>query len=407
MFACVSEPPQHGKTETILHGYAHWLEQCPAHPLAYISYNDDIARDKSRKCRDYAGLADVEIRGDSHSARTWTTPQGGGLIARGILGGAITGQAGLKCIVVDDPYKNRAEAESRIMRDRVDGEFRSSIVSRLHPTTSIVVNHTRWHEDDQIGRLLKREPGKWEHHNLPAIENGKALWEEGQPLAHLEGIRDTMGPYGWWSLYMGQPRPRDGKLFNGVSFYDELPGHLRIAIGVDLAYTSKTASDWSVAVVMAERSGRYYVLDVIREQCAAPKFASSLKTLANRYPGAPMMAYVGGTEIGVVDFLRKDGVPLQGEAATSDKFVRAQPLSAAWNPTELREGRVFLPRQASWLEAFTSCLLDFTGLNDPHDDDVDAAAAAFDCLSHGLTGAYVPPRKQESRPTRGRRQGAW
>ena len=405
VFACVSEPPQHGKTETILHGLAHHLEQCPQHALAYISYNDNIARDKSRKAKDYATLAGVELRHDSFSAQTWKTVAGGGLIARGVLGGAITGQEALRVIVIDDPYKNRAEAESRLMRNRVDEEFKSSVVTRAHPTTSIVINHTRWHVDDQIGRLLKREPDKWEHVNLPAVTDGRALWPEGQPLEHLLSLKETVGPYTWHSLYMGEPRPRDAQPFKGVAFYDALPSAYRVAIGVDLAYSSKTKSDWSVAVVMAESGGRFFVLDVLRRQVAAPTFAAELKVLQERYPNAPTRAYLSGTEKGAADFFRREGVRLEVLQPAGDKFIRAQPFSAAWNA-----GHVMVPHGRRWVEPYTSCLLDFTGQDDPQDDDVDASAPAFDLLAGGFGGSISQPDMSQCRGPSiqiSKRKGVW
>lgn len=418
VFALVSEPPQVGKTETILHGFAHWLEQCPGDNLAYISYNDDFAVLKSRKARDYAVMSGVELRRDSHSAATWKTTAGGGLIARGILGGSITGQEALKCIVLDDPYKNRRHAESRLIRDRIDGEFRSTIMTRSHPTTSIIVNHTRWHVDDQIGRLVKREPDKWERINLPAITNGVALCEEIHSLEHLLSLRDSVGEYVWQSLYMGQPRTRDAQLFQGIAYYASLPAQVRVAIGVDLAYSSKTSSDWSVAVVMGECNGTYYVIDVVRRQCSAPDFVFDLLRLQKRWPGAPMRGYLAGTERGAADFFKREGVRLHVDNPNGDKFIRAQPFSAAWNHKDANGNpapRVLIPQdERPWIEPFTSCLLDFTGLNDPHDDDVDAAAAAFDALQ-SFQGVVIQPDlshiASRGRPTglntRGRSGGAW
>ena len=420
VFALVSEPPQHGKTETILHGIAHWLEQCPSENLAYISYNDDMAVEKSRKAQRYARYSGVELDYKSTAARTWKTTAGGGLIARGILGGSITGQEGLQLIVIDDPYKNRAEAESRLMRERVDSEFRSSIMTRAHPTTSIIINHTRWHVDDQIGRLVKRQPGRWERHNLPAITNGVALCEDLHTLDHLLAIRETVGEYVWQSLYMGQPRTRDTQLFQGIAYYTTLPSEVRVAIGVDLAYSSKTSSDWSVAVVMGAYNGVYYVIDVVRRQCAAPDFVFDLLRLQKRWPGAPMRGYLAGTERGAADFFQREGVRLQVDNPTGDKFIRAQPLSAAWNHRDAKgepAPRVLLPQaEYPWVEPFTSCLLDFTGLNDPHDDDVDAAAAAFDALkTYSGTTTVAQPNVSSvaarGRPaglsTRGRGGGVW
>ena len=67
---------------------------------------------------------------------------------------------------------------------------------------------------------------------------------------------------------------------------------------------------------------------------------------------------------------------MQAQIAKGDKFVRAQPVAAAWNA-----GKVLVPRNAPWVDAFLSELASFTGLGDAHDDQVDALASAYDSLS--------------------------
>lgn len=412
VFLCSSIPPQHGKTETYLHGLAYWLHEQPDNFLAYLSYNSDQAEAKSSKVRDYARLADVDIRTDTHSKKLWRTVPGGGLMASGVIGGSVTGKEALQCLVVDDPFSRRADAESRVIRDKTWAEFRSSIWTRLHEGTSVFVNHTRWHPDDLIGRI-KKDPelaALFEFLNFPAVtgcdprdgDDYEVLCPEIQSKELIKRKRAGASDYEWYSLYMGEPRPRDSQLFQGVHFYDVLPTSYRVAIGVDLAYTSKTSSDWSVAVVMAEFSGRYFILDVVRRQCAATDFVGDLKRLQERYAGAPMHGYLAGTERGVADFFAREGVRLHVDHPTADKFIRAQPLSAAWNA-----GQVALPSTSpAWVEPFTGCLLDFTGLNDPHDDDVDAAAAAFDALANpGNVSIHRPrniPKRTAPRTKRGR-----
>lgn len=412
MRALCSVPSQHGKTSQIQHGIACWLEHRPQDPLIYCTYNEDLAREKSRETRDLAVLAGVELREDSNSLGTWTTPAGGGLRSRAIVGGALTGTPGLKWIVIDDPYKGRKEAESAAWRRDVWTSFSSNIFSRLHPQTSILVNHTRWVEPDLIGRIRKEHPG-WEYINLPAVDGdgdpnrpgAKALWPEGQPLSLLAEKR-AVSEYDWWSVYMGQPRSRDGKLFRGVRYYTEIPSHHTVAIGVDLAYTDDTSSDWSVAVVMAESGGRYYVLEVVRRQCQAPVFAEELKRLHQRYPGAPMRKYGSATERGSVDFMRTLGVPLSFELATTDKFVRAQPLAAAWSgvserrdgiEVQISEPRVYVPQHALWTADYLDVMSNATGLKGDLDDDVDASSAAFSLLPKGPISSGRPPRSEEWR----------
>lgn len=380
--ALLSVPPQHGKTETELHGIVQLLALDGTKTHAFTSYAAQYAESKSRLARDYALRAGVKLRDDSTAVHEWRTADGGGLLATGV-GGPLTGQGIDGVILVDDPFKNRAEAESQLMRDRVFDWFTSAAMTRAHPSTSVVVVHTRWHPDDLIGRLQKEVDGDgdpvWECINLPAVsETGKALWPECRPLEFLEAAR-RRSEYDWWSMYMGEPRNRGGALFKDVQFYkpDALPrSGYQIAIGLDFAYTTKTHADYSVAVVLMRHGDAFYVLDVKREQVEAPKFAGTLRLLRTSYPAAKMFGFIGGTERGIVDFMRSQGLSIHGEPARNDKFVRAQPVAAAWN-----RKTIFVPESAPWASAFVSELASFTGINDKHDDQVDAFAGAFALLT--------------------------
>jgi hypothetical protein len=84
----------------------------------------------------------------------------------------------------------------------------------------------------------------------------------------------------------------------------------------------------------------------------------------------------------VIDMMNaQGGAQIRTASAVADKYVRAQPVSAAWNA-----GRVLVPRAAPWLDAFISEVVGFSGVNDAHDDQVDALAAAFDALAKSQRG---------------------
>ena len=388
VFALLSAPPQFGKTSLVQHATAAWLRQRPMDFLGFVTYGQDLANTKSRGIRDIAKRMGVAIRHDSKAVDLWNTTLDGGLLARGI-DGSITGQAGLRLLTISDPIRGRLEAMSQAIRNNVWGQLESSVFTRRHPQTSIILEHTRWHEDDPIGRAKKIDLGndqKFEVVNLPAIlPNGESLWPAEKPLWFLEQQRALSAAW-WSSLFMGEPRAREGKLFQGVSFYEQLPSHgLVVAIGVDLAYSSKTSADFSVAIAVAAHPAThsFYVLDVLRKQVSAPAFAEELRTWRSRWPGARMHAYLGGTELGAADFFREKGVPIETQPATADKQTRALSASDAWNA-----GRLMLPmqktglveRRLEWLDPFVDEFLEFSGINDPHDDQVDALAAVIDAL---------------------------
>jgi predicted phage terminase large subunit-like protein len=372
----VSVPPRHGKTELILHTIAWWLIRHPEQTIVYASYSADIARSKSRLARDYARRAGVKLRDDSTALNEWRTPEGGGLIATGV-GGPLTGH-GAHLLIVDDPHKNRAEAESQTIRDTIHEWFTSTAMSRIEPGGSVIVVHTRWHPDDLIGRLENDAETRWDYINLPALdpETGDALWPDRWPVEAIVRRKAEVGEYDAASLYDGNPRPRGGQVFAEPTYYDELPsGGYRVGIGLDLAYSAKTKSDYSVIVVGQMHGDTFYVTNVVREQKSADAFAPVLNETCGSHKGVQPRWYCSGTEKGVADLLGKLGTMIDARTTNADKFVRAQPVAARWNM-----GKVLVKRNAPWTSAFVAEVTKFTGVNDPHDDQVDALAAAFDSV---------------------------
>lgn len=377
-FVVAHAPPRHAKTETVLHLFPWALLQKPALTFSYTTYADRLARSKSRKA-----IALVERAGIRLASRTlneWRTVDGGGLLAGGIRG-PLTGH-GVNIAIVDDAVKNRMEAESPVQRENNWEWFNDVLFSRVESGAgvqgSVFVFMTRWHPDDLSGRLIKEG---WEYIRLPAInDEGEALWPERRPLSSFE--RQRRQPYTWASIYQGEPRPRGGQVFDPPKVYTELPRVFTPGIGLDLAYTAKTSSDWSAVVTMLKdpSTGWKYVVDVARRQTRPSIFRKVLRNRHRRYPSARMLMYTSTTEQGIIDIMADgdDGLPIHSRLAKADKFVRAQAYAGEWNA-----GRVLVPKTAPWLDDFVSEHLNFTGVDDPEDDQVDAAVAANDVLDDG------------------------
>jgi hypothetical protein len=401
---CVSVPPRHGKSETLLHAIAWLLLRYPRIRILYITHTSTFANKQSKSARKLAKNAGVRLSDESNRADEWETEEGGGLVARG-MDGDITGR-GFDVILVDDPFKNRQAAESALQRETIYTSFTQDIFTRLTPTGSIVVVHTRWHVTDLIGRLVKEKA--FELLNIRAIAlaandngraEGEALWPEGGwTVDVLEERRRILGEYGWWSLYQGEPRPRGGAVFEAPTYYDALPeGSYRVGYGTDLAFSKRTARDYSVCIELwrvdreglDERGQRflplYYVVDVQRKQVKAPEFALTLRSKVRRNPG-PMRWYGYGPELGTADFIKQLVPELEIVSKPDDKYGRAQPAAATWNDCRfLVPSAKFLKLEDGeempdvWLR-FLGEIADFTGQNDVSDDQVDALAAGHDVL---------------------------
>lgn len=231
VYVLLSEPPGHAKTTHIAKCLAWRLLYDPACLNAYVTYGDDLSLEGSRKIRDYAVSAGVQLAKGNTAAGGWRTPQGGGLVATGV-GGPLTGKRIKGVLVIDDPYKNREEADSESHRNKVWNWWTSAAFTRRFPGWSVIVVHTRWHEDDLIGKLKERMDLPWQVINLPAVSNdrgdaidermvqgGRALWPEAYPLSDLLTQR-AQNEYDWWSMYQGTPRSKGGELFGEPARFD-------------------------------------------------------------------------------------------------------------------------------------------------------------------------------------------
>lgn len=399
VFGCVSAPPRVMKTETLGHGLAWLLRKRPEMRIAYVSYSQTISEKKSRRFRGVAEVARVRLDPNAaslHDWRTLTTSKGaeqGGVWATSIMG-AVVGE-GFDLVIVDDPVKDRVSAESALIRGRTLEYVQDTLLGRGEPGCSFLVVMHRWHPSDLVGSLVS---AGWESVVLPAIlPDGSAICPERFSVEAYAEKRKKIGEYAWWSLYMQQPIVRGGSLFVDVHVYESVPEGCRTIIGVDFAYSTSSRSDYSVAVVCSVTTDRtYYVREVVRRQVPAPDFASELLRLRTRYPGATFASYASGTEKGTIDFMARHGVNVVAMPARLDKFNRAQLTIAAWNA-----GRVLVPREALWLNPFVGEVLDFSGVHDRHDDQVDALVSAFDAKAGSLNAARMirayGPGSQERR----------
>jgi predicted phage terminase large subunit-like protein len=373
-------------------------------------YAGPAAQAQSRQIRKLVRSEGVQLEPDAQSVGLWLTPQGGGLAATGIHG-QLTGKGFGGIMTLDDPLKGRQQAESPRERDKAWETFTDDAFSRLEPPCgSCIVVATRWHGDDIPGRIQERmaKDGfpEFEIINLPAIrdavtnkpsDDGLALWPERFPLDKLLPIRATLGPYGWSSLYQGGPIPRGGKVFGDpVRYVEPKRDGARIVLSIDAAGTENTHSDYTAAVALAVTGyGDEMVADVLevwREQAEPQNAAEPLYRFQQRHGDGSLIIESTRDGKALARALRAIDARLQivEVPPIGDKFVRAQPVAAAWN-----QGRVRVPMHAPWLSDLLTETSKFTGLGDLHDDQVDA-------LSQGWNeaAAFVSYEPLRGRPRR-------
>ena len=291
----IEMPPRHGKSQLASIYFPAWyLGRNPEREIITCSYSAELARDFGGKTRDtigdsqYQAIFPTRLKADSKSKDKWNTEKGGSYTSVGI-GGPITGR-GANLLIIDDPIKNREEAESLTIREKIWDWYTSTAYTRLEKGAAVVVIMTRWHLDDLVGRLMDRqEKGgeTWEVVRFPAIadeqeekrEVGEPLWKDKYDVDSLDQIKNTIGIYDWYALYQQLPIATETqefkkewfRYFDDVDLYGKEPDgtvvsggkNLYYYITVDLAISQKEQADNTSIMVLGKEktSPDIYIVD--------------------------------------------------------------------------------------------------------------------------------------------------
>lgn len=390
----VEAPVRHGKSELLtirLPVYA--IDRDRTTRFILGCYNQELANKFSRKSRSLARRIGIPLSDERKAMSEWETPQGGGFRAIGV-GAGVTGLGG-NLIGIDDPIKNREDAESELVRDKTWDWYTDDLMTRLEPKAKRFFVASPWHEDGLGQRILNSEEGKrWTHLRLPALaeehdplgrEVGEALCPDRFTEDDLALIRERMGEYSFSALYQCRPVPRTGNMFpaDAVTLVDAVP-----PFGTTIRYWDKAGSNdsgaYTAGVKMGYADGRYWVVDVVRCRKEAHERDQLIRTTA-QMDGPQTHQWVeqepgsGGKE-SAQNFIRMlAGFTAHSEPVTGDKVTRADPWAAQWQAGNVRCLR------GEWNAAYIREHGSFPA--GTYKDQVDASAGAFQKLTKRAHGA--------------------
>ncbi len=373
---------------------AWWFAQDPASRVIATSHTASLAGSFAREVRrlldEHGARLGCRPAADTRGAADWDTRGGGGYFATGIRGPVTGRRADL--IILDDPLKSHAEADSSRNRDEIWAWFRSDLLTRLRPHGRVLVVMTRWHEDDLAGRLLEDDAGDWRCLRLPAFAEandplgraqGAALWPQWESRDMLERKRRSIGERAFSALYQQSPTPPAGLVFETarIGLSEAAPVEAERVRAWDLAASAAadgTDPDWTVGVRLArEPSGRFVVEDVVRLQGGPHEVEAAIRATAERDGTAVRISLPqdpGQAGRSQVLYLIRAlaGFTVAASPESGAKTTRAMPAAAQANA-----GNLVLLRGA-WNRGFLTELADFpVGRKD---DQVDALARAFAAL---------------------------
>jgi predicted phage terminase large subunit-like protein len=379
-------PPRHSKSQSVTETFPSWyIGNNPDRRVIQVSYGDDLAVDfglKNRqKVEEYGKmLFGVEIDADKQAKGDWAIKGKQGYMRSGGILSPISGK-GCNLLIIDDPIKNSEEAESENIRNRIDHEYESTLLTRLTPDGAIILIMTPWHEAD-IHAKIKFEKG-WEVINLPceAEENdllgreiGEPLWPEfGFNEVWIEDMKKRIGSRAWNALYQLRPSSAGGNLLKRSwwKYYNVLPQMATKLISVDATFKDKETSDFVSIQVWGKTGANMYLIDKVKARMDFPttlqailnmkaKHKDSTQILIEDKANGSAIIQVLQTKVGGIIAVEPQG----------GKVARVNAISP-----QIEAGNVYIPQNEEWVQDFVEECAAFP--NGKHDDDVDAMSQAL------------------------------
>ena len=445
----LSVPPQHGKSFTLTETLPSWfLGKHPTDGVILCSYDSDLAEKFSRKNRDkYTTYAcDVFRTGFNKNAQgvaLWETDQGGTCRAAGLKAGITS--YGCELFIIDDPIKNKEQAQSEIVIKKIHDEMGPSVQSRIHPGGKLIVIQTRWVDNDCIGFILKNwREYIWKYINLPCEcedetddplgrKKGEALMGE-----HLGDVgipqkicndntwlksKKTLviagdGEYTWNALYQGHPSAENGNLFHedwwqlyerkNIKFSD----FEYTLLSVDASFKKTETSDMVAIELWGLAQNHAYLWKLVNKRMGFVETVERIKKFVKDYPEIDNLVIedkANGSAI--IDTLKYiDTMPaIIGVNPLGGKYSRAQATSnfvaslAVHIPTdftieEANEVEWDGPEKLTPTEKFITQHTKFPFM--AHDDMVDSQTQALTRIIKLINGDEEMPERNYIRFTK-------
>lgn len=293
-YLLINMPFRHGKSDMVSRALpAYFLGRCAEkQPNVIMSgYGASLIEGFSSKVQEIVRseayrkvFPKTTIAGKASSAE-WTVKDSQSTTYAMGLGGAITGKGG-NLIIVDDYCKNREEAESKAIRDKMWNSFKDDLSTRFNAGGGLmVVCATRWHGDDISGRIKQRmleDPDypRYEELVFPAKKEPSDIDPNGWDILFPELYdekwyrtqRTQLGPYSAAALLDCNPVTSETAAFKeewiADCVYDKPPNRdtMNVYIVVDGANSKRKDSDYTTMLVIGlGQDQNYYLLDLVHD----------------------------------------------------------------------------------------------------------------------------------------------
>ena len=393
----ITMPPRSGKSEIVSRRFpAYFLGKYPDLSIISVSYSASLAEDFSRdvqriidsdeykKIFPNTKLSDKKDKNYKRTSDIFEIVGHKGVYCSAGVGGGITGK-GCDILIIDDPIKNRQEANSENTRKKIFDWYSSTAYTRLSPIGGVIMMCTRWHLDDLIGKVLNDKNQKPFHvisypaiaeHDEPHRKQGEALHPERFSLEILNEIKSTLSASDWLSLYQQRPTPEGGAIFetSKIRYYDESsePKRFDQIVGSwDMTFKENKTSDFVVGQLWGRKGSEFYLLDMVRDRMDFVKTLKVFINFANKHKNCNCWLVedkANGTAI--ISTLKKhiSGIiPITPKESKQERAYAITPY--------LEAGNIFFPKNQKFTKDLEEEMLQFPA--GAHDDTVDSMTQAL------------------------------
>ena len=304
---------------------------------------------------------------------------------------SMTGRRG-HTIAWDDPLSPE-KAHSQAARETAIRVLSETVPTRLNDPerSAIIVVMQRLHEQDPSGHIISNELG-YEHLCIPMEfepnytfstsigwsdprkQAGELMFPDRFPQSVVDRDKKALGSYAWAGQMQQRPSPAGGGIFR-----DEWWQYANVApmleyrtIYADTAQKTGQQNDFSVLQCWGKsKFGQAVLIDMVRGKWEAPELLERARAFWVKHNNTIGMGSMRGMKVedkvsgtGLIQTLRREGIPVTGIKRNIDKLTRAHDASPF-----VESGNVVLLRDCPNLSDFLAEASAFP--NGAHDDTLD------------------------------------
>lgn len=403
-------PPRHGKSEIISRRFpAYMLGRNPDAAIVLASYaaslasamNIDVQTNMESEAyraifpesRIWQKGMDVPGRQPKRTNEYFEMVGRKGSLKTVGVGGGLSG-FGFDRGIIDDPIKNREEADSETTREAI-WQWYTSVFNTRHNTedAGVCVLHTRWHEDDPSGRILAQmEAGitndKWKILNLPALSTEESLdtrydmrkeldiplWPDRYGIDYLLNQKNT-NSRDWAALFQQTPFTEGGMIIkkHWWKFWDVLPKFHQTLISVDCTFKGNENNDYVSIQTWGRHGTDKYLIDQVTEKMDFIETCNAVIAMRSKHKRARMVLIEDKANgPALISALKNRVSGLVPFDPKTSKEARVHSITP-----QIEGGNVYLPNPegCDWVTTFMDQCAKFP--NAKHDDMVDAMSQAL------------------------------